>query len=56
MNVEFGFVHESHYCHLLSHASVSDIQMLQAAAGDGDDNPDTPTWDSEDTSDYLSVR
>lgn len=45
VEVTFGFVHESHYCHLLSHAYISDISMLQAAGGEGDDDPDAETWD-----------
>ena len=45
VDVRFGFVHESHYCHLLSHAYVSDISMMQAVGQEGDDNPDTDTWD-----------
>lgn len=45
VDVRFGFVHESHYCQLLSHAYISDISMMQAVGGEGDDNPDTETWD-----------
>lgn len=45
VDVRFGFVHESHYCHLLSHAYISDISMMQAVGQEGDDNPDTETWD-----------
>lgn len=48
IDVQFGFVHDSHYCQLLSHAYISDISMTQAIAGqgeEGDDNPDTETWD-----------
>ncbi len=44
VDVRFGFVHESHYCQLLSHAYISDISMMQAVGGEGDDNPDTDTW------------
>jgi chaperone protein dnaK len=45
IDIRFGFIHDSHCCQLLSHAYVSDISMMQAAGGDGDDNPDTDTWD-----------
>ena len=45
VDIRFGFVHDSHCCHLLSHAYVSDISMMQAVGRDGDDNPDTDTWD-----------
>ena len=45
VDIRFGFIHDSHCCQLLSHAYVSDISMMQAAGGDGDDNPDTDTWD-----------
>ncbi|SCW45772.1 molecular chaperone DnaK [Ruminococcaceae bacterium YRB3002] len=47
VDVRFGFVHGSHYCHLLSHAYVTDISMMQAVAGetDDDDSPDTEPWD-----------
>lgn len=45
VDIRFGFVHDSHCCHLLSHAYVSDISMMQAVGQDGDDNPDTDTWD-----------
>lgn len=45
VEVRFGFVHESHYCHLLSHAYISDISMLQAVGQVSDDDPDTETWD-----------
>ena len=45
VEIRFGFVHESHCCHLLSHAYISGISMRQAAGQDGDDNPDTETWD-----------
>lgn len=45
IDVIFGFVHESHYCHLLSHAYITDISMMQAAGLEGDDDPDTETWD-----------
>ena len=44
IDIRFGFIHDSHCCRLLSHAYVSDISMMQAAGGDGDDNPDTDTW------------
>ena len=45
IDVKFGFVHESHNCHLLSHAYISDISMKQTIGQEGDDNPDTETWD-----------
>ena len=45
VDVIFGFVHEAHYCHLLSHAYITDISMMQAAGLEGDDDPDTETWD-----------
>lgn len=45
VDIRFGFIHGSHDCHLLSHAYVSDISMMQANGQDGDDNPDTDTWD-----------
>lgn len=45
INVQFGFVHDAHYCHLLSHAYISDISMMQAVGQEGDDNPDAETWD-----------
>lgn len=45
VDVSFGFVHEPHCCHLLSHAYISDISMMQAVGQEGDDNPDTDTWD-----------
>lgn len=45
IDVRFGFAHGSHHCHLLSHAYVSDISMMQAVGQDGDDNPDAETWD-----------
>ena len=44
IDIRFGFIHDSHCCQLLSHAYVSDISMMQADGGDGDDNPDTDTW------------
>ena len=40
----FGFVHDSHYCGTLSHAYISNIDMLQSNDTE-DDNPDTETWD-----------
>ena len=43
--IRFGFVHESHFCELLSHAYVSDISMRQAVSGDGEDSSDTEEWD-----------
>lgn len=45
VDVRFGFVHDPHYCHLLSHAYISDISMMQAVGRADDDNPDTETWD-----------
>ena len=45
VDIQFGFIHESHYCHLLSHAYVTDISMMQAIGQISDDNPDTDTWD-----------
>lgn len=45
IDIRFGFIHESHYCHLLSHAYVSDISMMQSTGQETDDNPDTETWD-----------
>ena len=45
IDIRFGFIHESHYCHLLSHAYVSDISMMQSTGQEMDDNPDTETWD-----------
>lgn len=44
VDVIFGFVHESHCFHLISHAYVSDITMMQRS-GDTDDSPDAETWD-----------
>lgn len=44
VDVIFGFVHDAHCCHLISHAYVSDISMMQRA-GDTDDSPDAETWD-----------
>lgn len=44
VDVIFGFVHDSHYCHLISHAYVSDISMMQRS-GDTDDSSDAETWD-----------
>ena len=32
-------------CHLLSHATISDIKMRQAEYGE-DDSAETPTWDN----------
>ena len=43
--VRFGFVHESHCCHKLSHAYVSDISMSHAAASEEDESSDAETWD-----------
>ena len=45
VEIRFGFVHDAHYCSLLSHAYVSDISMKQAVGSAEDDNPDTETWD-----------
>lgn len=45
VEVIFGFVHGSHNCHLLSHAYISDITMMQRAGSAGDDSSDTETWD-----------
>lgn len=48
IDVRFGFVHDSHYCCKRSLASISNILMTQATAGqgeEGDDSPDTETWD-----------
>lgn len=45
VDIQFGFIHGSHHCHLLSHAYITDISMMQADGQAGDDNPDTPTWD-----------
>lgn len=45
IEVKFGFVHGSHCCHLLSHAYVSNISMLQALGQINDDTSDTETWD-----------
>lgn len=45
IDVRFGFLHASHYCHLLSHAYVSDISMMQSTGQEMDDSPDTETWD-----------
>ncbi len=45
VEIIFGFVHDSHYCELISHAYVSDIQMHETDNTGGDDNPETDTWD-----------
>ena len=45
VNIEFSFAHESHCCELLSHAYISNIQMMQTDH-DGDDSAETPTWDN----------
>lgn len=43
IDVRFGFVHDSHYCSLLSHAYVSNITMMQR--NNDDDSSETETWD-----------
>lgn len=43
VDITFGFVHDSHCCHLLSHAYISDISMKQRETGD--DSSDAETWD-----------
>lgn len=45
LDVEFGFIHGSHHCHLLSHAYISDINMTHGLGKFSDDSSDTPTWD-----------
>lgn len=45
IDVQFGFVHGPHDCHLLSHAYIKDISMLQSSGQGSDDDPDTETWD-----------
>lgn len=45
IDVTFSFEHESHYCHILSHAYISDIDMMQCVRGGDDESADTPTWD-----------
>ena len=46
LDVTFAFRHESHYCDLLSHAYISDINMTQKLGKFSDDSSDTPTWDN----------
>lgn len=45
VDVTFGFEHESHYCHILSHAYISNIDMMQRTNGGEDESAETPTWD-----------
>lgn len=45
IDVTFGFEHESHYCHILSHAYISNIDMMQRTNGGEDESAETPTWD-----------
>lgn len=45
IDVTFGFEHEAHYCHILSHAYISNIDMMQRANGGEDESAETPTWD-----------
>ena len=46
IDVVFGFVHDSHYCQLLSHAYISDISMKHRLSGsDDDESTDTETWE-----------
>ena len=45
IDVIFGFVHGPHYCHLLSHAYVSNIVMIQSSDQHEDDSPAAETWD-----------
>lgn len=44
VDVIFGFVHDSHCCHLISHAYVTGISMMQRF-GDTDDSSEAETWD-----------
>ena len=45
IDVTFGFEHEAHYCHILSHAYISNIDMMQRTNGGEDESAETPTWD-----------
>ena len=45
IDVIFGFEHEAHYCHILSHAYISNIDMMQRTNGGEDESAGTPTWD-----------
>lgn len=45
IDVIFGFKHEAHYCHILSHAYISNIDMMQRTNGGEDESAETPTWD-----------
>lgn len=45
IDVTFGFEHEAHYCHILSHAYISNIDMMQRTNGGKDESAETPTWD-----------
>lgn len=46
IDVCFGFVHESHHCHILSHVYISDIKMKQRINQDTkDENSEVETWD-----------
>ena len=55
IDIRFGFVHDAHYCHLLSHAYVSDITMMQASGQEEDESSDTDTWDDEEPG-WLQVK
>lgn len=45
IDVTFGFEHEAHYCHILSHAYISNIDMMQRTNGGEDESAETPAWD-----------
>ena len=45
IDVTFGFEHEAHYCHILSHAYISNIDMMQRTNGGEDESAEKPTWD-----------
>ncbi|MCD8344917.1 MAG: Hsp70 family protein [Oscillospiraceae bacterium] len=45
VDVTFGFEHDSHCCSILSHAYISNIDMMQCADSGEDESAETPTWD-----------
>lgn len=46
IKVIFGFVHDAHYCHIISHAYITNIEMKQLVHQCGDDgSSDVDTWD-----------